>query len=147
MSDLTRYRTGNPHERSFSLNSLNTLELRELFNDLGPPPTRAEARRFIWGGVGYLRTGYPRTYTQSSFFAGMLHVLQSNLKSVATFRFGSFAKSEAARRGGAAGCDTPSASIAATSIVAGRPRPSASGRAWCSRRGFLGIGDVGVSGP
>ena len=94
-----------------------------------------------------MRTGYPRTYTQSSFFAGMLHVLQSILKSVATFRFGSFVKSEAARRGGAAGCDNPSASIAATNIVAGRPRPSASGRAWCSWRGSLGIGDVGVSGP
>jgi hypothetical protein len=38
MGDLTRYGRGNPHERFFILNSLNTLELRDLFNDPGPPP-------------------------------------------------------------------------------------------------------------
>src|SRR5262249_689343 len=43
----------------------------------------------------FLSTGYPRTYTQSSFFAGTWHVLQSVLKSVATFFFGSFASNKA----------------------------------------------------
>src|SRR5262245_56073499 len=38
---------------------------------------------------------YPRTYSQSSFFAGMWHGMQSVLKSVATFRFGSFASNNA----------------------------------------------------
>src|SRR6516162_3074055 len=43
----------------------------------------------------FLSTGYPRTYTQSSFFAGTWHVLQSVLKLVATFFFGSFASKSA----------------------------------------------------
>ena len=38
-----------------------------------------EAPAFHLGGVGFARTGYPRTYTQSSFFAGMWHTLQSVL--------------------------------------------------------------------
>ena len=41
--------------------------------------TMVEAPAFHLGGVDFARMGYPRTYTQSSFFAGMWHVMQSVL--------------------------------------------------------------------
>jgi hypothetical protein len=40
---------------------------------------------FHLGGIGSARIGYPRIYTQSSFFAGTWQFLQLASKLVATF--------------------------------------------------------------